>query len=223
MNQNNIELGNLETNKSFIKRLEPFLEGKRILEVGCGRGSLANFLYKSGVMIRAIDINSSYISEAMRRFPDMSSDNFSVMGGDVLNFPDNTFDYVFSFDVLEHIKDTDKHLQEVKRVLKPKGIYGFGTPNKITNIPWEIISSKSLTKWKTYHCSLHTYNQLKRRLRKNGFDYDFIDVPIMNDFVKNKLLNKTGIFGEILLKIIDIDKLPSPLRTNFYVLSTPDK
>jgi ubiquinone/menaquinone biosynthesis C-methylase UbiE len=199
------------------------LASKKILEIGCGNGSLTFHLYMKGALVIGTDISEDFIENAKERFPNIPEENFIVMGGDVLNFPDNTFDYVFSFDVLEHIKDTDEHLQEVKRVLKPNGIYGFGTPNKITNIPWEIISSKSLTKWKTYHCSLHTYNQLKRRLRKNGFDYDFINIPIMNDFVKNKLLNKTGVFGEILLKIIDIDKLPSPLRTNFYVISTPEK
>ncbi len=40
-----------------------------------------------------------------------------------LQFPDNHFDGVFSFSVFEHISDPDKALQEVKRVLKPGGVF----------------------------------------------------------------------------------------------------
>ncbi|MGZ8941328.1 MAG: class I SAM-dependent methyltransferase [Methylobacter sp.] len=40
-----------------------------------------------------------------------------------LNFPDNYFDGVFSFSVFEHISEPEKALQEVKRVLKPKGVF----------------------------------------------------------------------------------------------------
>jgi len=65
------------------------------------------------------------------------------------------------FDVIEHIPNIEDFLKgQVYRVLKEKGIFVFQTPNKIINIPWEIINQRSLTKWKKYHCSL----QAKRLL-----------------------------------------------------------
>ena len=45
--------------------------------------------------------------------------------------PDNSFDIIISVENLEHLPNIDQHLFEVKRVLKPNGIYLIKTPNKL--------------------------------------------------------------------------------------------
>ena len=45
-------------------------------------------------------------------------------------FPDASFDAVFSYHALEHIPDHHKALAEMRRVLKPDGIFCIGTPNR---------------------------------------------------------------------------------------------
>jgi ubiquinone/menaquinone biosynthesis C-methylase UbiE len=130
---------------------------------------------------------------------------------------DSFFDIVLSFDVLEHIPDVDAHLSEVRRVLKPGGFYLFQTPNKLTNVPFEILKNRSLTKHKTYHCSLQTFWSLKGLLVTHGFEFRFIKIPVMNEFMERKVARVLGRAGGMLMRIVDVDRLPLPIRTNFYV------
>ena len=88
------------------------------------------------------------------------------------------FDIVLSFDVLEHIPDVDAHLSEARRVLKSNGFYLFQTPNKLTNVPFEIIKNRSLTKHKEHHCSLQTFWSLKRLLAAHGFEFRFVGLRL---------------------------------------------
>jgi hypothetical protein len=110
-------------------------------------------------------------------------------------------------------------LQEVKRVLKNNGYYLLQTLNKITNVFFEIIKEKSFTKYKKYHCSLHTYRQIKKRFIKNNFRVEFINIPIVNNYFKTKIKKYLGFFGIFLIKFINIDKLPLYLKTNFYIVA----
>lgn len=55
--------------------------------------------------------------------------------------PDNYFDFVLCFQVIEHIKDSDFLLKEIKRVLKDNGKLIISTPNKkksLTKNPWHV-------------------------------------------------------------------------------------
>lgn len=58
-----------------------------------------------------------------------------------LPFDDNTFDSVISFQVIEHIKDDKAFVAEVKRVLRPGGVFIVSTPNismSLTRNPWHV-------------------------------------------------------------------------------------
>ena len=58
-----------------------------------------------------------------------------------IGIPDNHFDFVISFQVIEHIKDDNFYVQEIYRVLKPGGKFILTTPNikmSITRNPWHI-------------------------------------------------------------------------------------
>ena len=87
------------------------------------------------------------------------------------------------------------------------------TPNKLTNVVFEIIRTKNLTKWKEYHMSVHTYRQLKKRFSKNGYEYEFIAIPVVTNWYRNKMRRYLGIFGTFLLKVLNPDKWPWPIRT----------
>jgi ubiquinone/menaquinone biosynthesis C-methylase UbiE len=52
-----------------------------------------------------------------------------------LQFDNDTFDVVISFEVIEHILDYQKYLTEVTRVLRPGGIVILSTPNKLFTSP----------------------------------------------------------------------------------------
>ncbi len=208
--------GNLEANIRFIES-EGLLGGRgRVLEIGAGRGTLLSELRQRGVDAIGIEPNPSLAIDAIRREPPLP---VARMSGDRLGFADAMFDLVLSFDVFEHIADSDAHLSEVHRVLRPGGIYALQTPNKWTNSVFETIRWRSFTAWKQDHCALHSMAELDRRLRRHGFDPSFSDVPVVNEFFREKLRRYVGPLGPALLRVANPDRWPMKLRTNFYVVA----
>jgi 2-polyprenyl-3-methyl-5-hydroxy-6-metoxy-1,4-benzoquinol methylase len=214
--------GNFETNLLFLEMVSLGPVPLRILEIGCGKGAILSHLHAAGHQCHGIDIDRDAVSECRAAHPQLSVE---VGSGDAIPFAPASFDVVLSFDVLEHIRDSDRHVAEVKRVLTPGGRYLLQTPNKWTNIPFEIlrhVKKMHLGPIAAYrsatedHCALHNYWQLRRRLESNGFETTFFDVPVVNDYFKQKMRNYVGPLGPALLTVINPDKFPIYLRTNFY-------
>ncbi|HET9370775.1 MAG TPA: oligosaccharide flippase family protein [Vicinamibacterales bacterium] len=208
-----VEFGNLEANVAFIDAAARVGPDDRVLEIGSGRGSMLRQLRARGLRAVGLDVNRQLLAEARTR----GALPVALTAGTGLPFPDCTFDAVMSFDVLEHIRDTDAHLVEVRRVLKPGGVYLLQTPNKWTNTVFETIRWKSFTAWRADHCSLHTASQLERRLRAHGFEPTFADVAVVTPFFREKVRRHLGAPGALLLAIANPDRLPRRWRTNFYV------
>jgi len=89
------------------------LEGK-VLEIGGGTGSQAAALQRRGVDITSIEMAASNYRHA-RVFPMIEYDGVHIP------FEDETFDTLFSSNVLEHVPHLDILQTEMMRVLKPKG------------------------------------------------------------------------------------------------------
>jgi len=209
-----IEFGNLDANVRFLEGSGLLRPGLRVLEIGCGTGTLLQRLHARGLDIVGVETSAARIEESRRTYDALPIHQIS---GAALPFPSEHFDIVLSFDVFEHIPDSDAHLTEVSRVLKPGGWYLLQTPNKWTNSIFETIRWRSLSKWKVDHCSLHSYAQLRRRLARRGFEVAFADVKVVTAFYREKVRRYLGRAGLLLLAIVNPDRLPLPLRTNFYV------
>lgn len=210
-----VDYSNFESNLIFLERVKVLSYDINILEVGAGTGHLIKNFRDQGYKIIGTEANDKFIQYAKENYNiDLIKETTST-----LNFKVCSFDMVMSFDVIEHIPKVNEHIKEVKRILKGKGVYVLSTPNKWTNIPFEIIRHKSFTEYKKDHCSLMSYWQLKKIFEYHGFDVQFIDVPIVNDFFLKKIYKHLGIIGLIIFKYIPIDKLPLFLRTNFYLIA----
>jgi SAM-dependent methyltransferase len=97
----------------------------RLLVVGCGTGIEAVVLaQRLGAVVTGIDIAPN--------FDDHAASLVDLRRGDAtqMEFDDESFDFVYSFHVLEHIPDYRKALREIHRVLKPGSGYMIGTPNR---------------------------------------------------------------------------------------------
>ena len=208
------EFGNFEANLRFLIETNVLNRRANILEIGSGKGKLLNYFFQNGYNIKGIEIKESMIEESKKLYGHLP---LYRMSGKALGFKDSSFDIVLSFDVFEHISDSDQHLQEVRRILKPGGHYLLQTPNKWTNFIFETIRWRSVSKWRKDHCSLHNYWEIKKRFKKNGFDIIFYDIPVVNDFFIFKIKTYLGKFGVFVLKIMNPDKLPYFLKTNFYI------
>jgi 2-polyprenyl-6-hydroxyphenyl methylase/3-demethylubiquinone-9 3-methyltransferase len=105
--------------------------GKKILDLGCAGGFMAEALARKGAMVTGIDPASKAVEEARRHALEVSlSIQYDVGVGENLPYDDKSFDAVVCVDVLEHVADLDKVLAEIHRVLRPGGTFLFDTINR---------------------------------------------------------------------------------------------
>jgi len=98
----------------YTKIVQRFSSGIRILEIGGGTGYQAKRLTEDGYVVDSIDMpDSNYAGQL--EFPVQPYDGRNIP------FPDDSFDVVFSSNVLEHVLDLPYLHAEVKRVLRPSG------------------------------------------------------------------------------------------------------
>jgi len=100
------------------------LQGKVCLEVGCARGTVSHFLRTAGGTWFHADTDSSNVQAAIS----LVKDGVLQIPPNVLPFPDSTFDVIVSLDYLEHVRDDDAAMHELRRVLKPEGRLMISTP-----------------------------------------------------------------------------------------------
>jgi SAM-dependent methyltransferase len=211
------QFGNSEANLRFLEAAGALAPGVETLEIGTGTGGMLQTLLERGLRARGVEINPALIAESRRWFGDLP---VQPVSGVELPFAAASFDLVLSFDVFEHIEDSDAHLREVHRVLRPGGRYLVQTPNKWSNVVFETIRWRSFTRWRADHCSLHTAGQLRRRLEAHGFSARYFDVPVVNDFFREKVRRHLGRPGVLALTLVNLDRLPLAWRTNLYVQAT---
>ena len=208
------DFGNYDANVRFLRDAGALVPGTRVLEIGSGKGRMLVELRRLGLDAVGVDNNAWMIDESRRLHGDLP---LTLVTGPTLPFADAAFDLVLSFDVFEHIHDSDAHLREVRRVLAPGGRYLLQTPNKWTNTVFETIRWRSVSAWKKDHCALHTHAQLRRRFARHGFSLRFHDVKVVTEFFRRKVRRYLGSPGIVLLTVVNPDRLPLPMRTNFYV------
>ena len=107
------------------------LQEKRVLHIGCGIGGLSEILKGRCGYYVGVDPTDHIIKLTK---PDRKT-YFVRATGEDLPFTNQTFDYVFAQDVLEHIQggiqQQIKVLKELKRVISKVGMIFFSTPNRL--------------------------------------------------------------------------------------------
>ena len=113
-----------------------FNQGKRVLEVGCGRGSLSCYFSNAGYDCMLLDISEGAIDIAQEIFKTNSlKATFKVGDVNTLPFEKKSFDVVFSIGLLEHLEDIEAPIKEQIRVLDDGGLFfGYIVPEYSDNI-----------------------------------------------------------------------------------------
>jgi len=112
-------------NDLFIRStLDPFVK-KDVLEIGCGIGRITEFFGKNFHSVSGVDISEEMVGQAKKRLA--SFQNVILKATDGLHFPfmNNSFDFIFSFIVFQHMPDKKtvrQNLNEIARVLKIGGL-----------------------------------------------------------------------------------------------------
>jgi len=101
----------------------------KILEIGCGTGEVIAALTERGYRCTGVEVSQDMLTLCQKR-------GLAVIRGtaDHVDYPDGSFDVVFSQEVLEHLHPDDVlgHFAEAFRMLRPNGILAVETPNRRT-------------------------------------------------------------------------------------------
>lgn len=148
----------------------------RLLDIGCGMGIFLSMARDKGWEISGVDISDYAVSFAKERF------GLDCFAGKLknANFPNNYFDVITLWDVIEHFEWPLEELEEIKRILADDGIILFDTPNVESLMRliahWAYKATGGLFKYpvkKLYH-QFHLYYFSLRTLRmlldKAGFE-----------------------------------------------------
>ncbi|MBW4652060.1 MAG: methyltransferase domain-containing protein [Kaiparowitsia implicata GSE-PSE-MK54-09C] len=113
--------------------LPHLLESSRLLDCGCGPGSMSCDFAKivSTGHVTGIDREQSQIELARNRAEEQNLNNVSFQVASIYNLPfsDCSFDVVFAHAIFEHISSHDKVLKEIFRVLAPGGLAAIRSPD----------------------------------------------------------------------------------------------
>lgn len=175
----------------FCNKGVKFQENQKILEAGCGDGSiLIELIKRFKVDGYGIDISETALSLS-KEFINKIGYTATLKLGDVHDIPydKNIFDVVISLGVIEHFDDSENIVREMYRVLKPQGILILMTPNSRSLGVADRKIKQLFGKWKFGYQTEYTRHELKEFCKSTGF-------TIIDDFtvVRNTLPEDTHSF-----------------------------
>lgn len=164
------------------------LEGKRMLDIGCGVGAFVRRLREFSDDVCGFDIDEENVRKGVDEVPGLG-----LAVGEYLPFADGTFDIIVLHEVLEHVTDDLETLKETRRVLRSGGKAIVFTPNRMYpfethgifvgkryvfgNIPLVNYLPDAIRDRLVPHARVYTARRLRRVYRKAGLK------PLLHTYV----------------------------------------
>jgi SAM-dependent methyltransferase len=179
-------------------------KGSLAIEVGCGTGANLRTLGSAGLYAIGVD-RSTYALNLVR-----SKDELPLLAGDLNNLPFKTksVGLIIAMDILEHLEDDGRGINEFYRVLKKNGLLIVTVP--AFKFLWGIQDRV------TGHKRRYTRKQIVNRLREMGFD--ILRSSYFNFFLFFPILIVRWIIRFLDLKIESENEINHPLM-NFFLKS----
>lgn len=151
----------------LIQKIEPLIKsGSKILDVGSGYGSFVLEALRHGYDSYGVEIETfeHEISKERAMLESFDPTRFSLGSAMSLSYPDESFDVISFWNVLEHVPDYKKAISEAKRVLKPDGLIFIIAPNYCSfrkeahyHVPWVPMFPKTIAKMYLKYLKRETY------------------------------------------------------------------
>lgn len=152
------------------------MQSERLLDLGCGGGRHAFEAMRRGARVTALDYSAGELKDvggvaaAMIGSGEVTVDSWAgVVNGDALDlpFPDGSFDRIICSEVLEHIWDDERAIQQLVRVLRPGGRLAVTVPTR-----WPERVSWALN-WRYHdtpggHVRIFRQHELEQKLERAG-------------------------------------------------------
>ena len=152
--------------KTELKKFEPYRKNHRFLELGCNTGAVLITAREMGWQPFGVDISAAATSYGREHF-ELSLHTGTIMSA---NYPDNHFDVVYSNAVLEHVEHPLQTLKEVRRVLRPGGVFYCNTVNW-ASYTQEVLGEHWFLIDPTHHIHLFTPENVKMLCEKSGLKH----------------------------------------------------
>jgi len=149
----------LERMKSFVSRFG--LNGKQILEVGCGQGAMLDVLEQADLRATGIEAGGESVSIGLAKGRNMINGYI----GDVETIGGAPFDAFVSLNYLEHLPDPGRIIRKIHALTSPEAA-GYVT---VPNLEY-LLSTKCLYEFVADHLSYYTRKTLAHAFESNGFD-----------------------------------------------------
>ena len=153
-----------------IFQLAGDLDGKRVLDLGCGDGTYSIAAFEKGAHVTGVDISNAMLDSAERRAAACgASVEWRQASAKLLPFESGTFDIVLAVTILCFIKNPLQVVQEVSRVMHPGGSFVIGELGKYS--AWALLRRVrgwlGSSMWRDTH--FWTPGELQRLLQQAGF------------------------------------------------------
>jgi SAM-dependent methyltransferase len=175
--------------------LAELITGTNVLDVGCKYALLKHLIEKQGISIDYYGVDIS--DRVFKDIKGITKSNFIV--SDVsrnLPFPNDTFNFIFALEIMEHVENPTNMIYEINRVLKKDGAAVISVPNIYA---WnEILANIKKMPDSEGHISSFTYQNLERILNFADMKIDkycgtYCRIPFSKRFLKtNYHLFKTN-------------------------------
>jgi 2-polyprenyl-3-methyl-5-hydroxy-6-metoxy-1,4-benzoquinol methylase len=111
--------------EDLFRIMSPYLKpSSTVLDFGCGEGAFSQRLIDAGMIVDGVDINTAQTkAEHRNRF------ELDLNTADITSIIKEKYDVVVAMEILEHIHNPWKYLNDCKSVLKEGGIIVLSTPN----------------------------------------------------------------------------------------------
>lgn len=200
----------IEKEEEIMFSLLPRLKNGKLLDVGCGEGSISIELEKRGFEVYGIDFSSIAVKKAKEKDINAIECDVDEKG---IPFEDNLFDVVWAGDIIEHVFDPIFLLKEIYRVSKKKGKILMTIPNDINLVVRLLVflkgrSPQSGTYRSFGQCKHHTifsFELLEYMLSKAELAWKYIGFIIRYPKIKSFKFSKNYMLGKLFGRTIIVE------------------
>jgi len=153
----------VQSYNSLLDEFEPFRKTNKMLDIGCGRGWFLQEAQKRGWNV----YGSEYSEEAIKI---CESNGLEMKEGKLQpdTFPNEEFDIITSFEVIEHINNPIEETSHIYNFLRKGGLFYLTTPNFNSYLRYYLKDGYNIIGYPE-HLTYYTKSTLKKLLTKKGF------------------------------------------------------